>query len=923
LSDVASVLLVANRRKLRPSFWPVSRNVIIACAGLCGVALTPHLAFSAPVAAPSPVPGPRLINVDEEILVALNVGRYRLADDITAAPNNGSLCVDVQQAFSALDFPIIVDRSRQLATGWFINENQSVSLNLQSGAAQVGDKKSVVAAQSIGTLSTGACVNIDALASLLGLTIAFDPQGSALTVASAQRLPLIDRLQRQSRGEVGSMNFTQEGVTPRLRSLPYRAFVPPNSDVSISFNRQQAPLTPKSLTSNWSVLSVGELAYMTAEAQLGGTQDGFNGSISRFRLYRTERDGGVFGIDKLTEFSAGDISGYGSSLGSVGGLGLGFSASTFPLNRPTSFDRTNFEGALPAGWDVELYRNGQLLEFRNDGTSGGYSFKDVPVLFGDNNFEIVQYGPQGQRRVINKRINATNFLAPKGDKYYRLAIYRPEVLFGRVSPNSGVRIDLRTAIGIGDNFSLGGGFDSYLLSGKRFSIGTLSAQTSVSGLALNSELSVTSDGRFAGQIEFQGNGKGASLRGRLTVAQDGYRTERIANNLLSRLEGSADRSFMFSDKISGTISGRAQFDRYHGGESSFTARQRITLSRGNAWLAQSLAWSHTSTGTRRDQIDGEFAYSTRSGRQGLRASMEYSIYPDPKLTRVSLSAERSFSVDRQAWRWRGEASWETNENSFLYLASVGREFRNFNLDMVAETDGRNNHRLGVNLSFSLGRRSNGWGITSRPLAGTGTVRARIFQDMDDDGNFSLGDIPVARAAVLSNASRGASVTDDLGYAILDSVAANDRAQINVLTDELDEPNLFARATYTKPREGTVSEISIPLTQMGAIEGTVEMVTGFDPQANPLGGVVLVLLDQQKREVSRTTSAYDGFYSFDLVPVGTYHVALAPDTSLARRLRPRESMQIVTTRAEPGVQGQFVTLVETNPTSTKMALRGLL
>jgi hypothetical protein len=303
--------------------------------------------------------------------------------------------------------------------------------------------------------------------------------------------------------------------------------------------------------------------------------------------------------------------------------------------------------------------------------------------------------------------------------------------------------------------------------------------------------------------------------------------------------------------------------------------------------------------------------------------MEYSIYPDPKLTRVSLSAERSFSVDRQAWRWRGEASWETNENSFLYLASVGREFRNFNLDMIAETDGRKSHRVGVNLSFSLGRRSNGWGITSRPLAGTGTVRARIFQDMDDDGNFSTGDIPVARAAVLTNASRGASVTDDLGYAILDSVAANDRAQINVLTDELDEPNLFARATYTKPREGTVSEISIPLTQMGAIEGTVELVTGFDPQANPLGGVVLVLLDQQRREVSRTSSAYDGFYSFDLVPVGVYTVALAPDTSLARRLRPRESMQIVTTRGEPGVQGQFVTLVETNPTSTKMALRGLL
>jgi hypothetical protein len=923
LSEAASADRLTRRRRLRPSFWPVSRNAIIACAGLCGIALTPHLAWAQAGGGAGAPLATSTVNPDEEILVAMNAGRYRLADDITAAPLDGSLCVDVQQVFGALDFPIIVDRSRNIASGWFINEGRTFSLDLNTGTAEVSGKKSVVAAQSRGALSTGQCVTINALGSLLGLTIEYAPNGSVLTVGSDQRLPLLDRLERQGRTKIGSLSQTQDGITPRLQSLPYRAFVPPNNDISILFNRNQNSDAPQGVSAVWSVLSIGELAYMTAESQLGGTEDGFDGNISRFRLYRSERDGGVFGFRKLTEFSVGDISANGSSLGANGGVGLGFSASSFPLNRPTSFDRTNFEGALPAGWDVELYRNGELLEFNNDGTTGGYSFRDVPVLFGDNIFEIVQYGPQGQRRVTTKRINASNFLAPKGEKYYRMAIYRPEVLFGDPIEGSGVRIDLRAAIGLTNNLSLGLGFDSYKLAGERLSVGTISALTSVSGIALNTELAATSQGKLAAQIEFQGTGKGASMRGRFALVQKGFQTERLGGDILARLEGSADRGFSLPNRVAGSLSGRFTLDRYHTDETSFSARQRMTLAYGNSWLSQSLTWSHSSSGERRDVIDGEFAYSMRRGLLAARASIEYSIYPNPKVSRLSASVERSFAVDRNTWRWRAETDWDANERKFNHIFAIGREFKNLNLDLVAETDGQHNHRLGVSLSFSLGRRDDGWGITSRPMASGGTIRARIFEDLDDDGRFSPGDRPVKGAGVMTNISRDSSTSDAQGYAILDSLATNTGTQVNVLTDDLGDTNLYARPTFTKPREGTVSEISIPLTQMGYIEGTVAMVSGFDAKSSPLGGVTLVLLDSAQKEVSRTTSAYDGFYSFDLVPVGSYSVVLAPDTSLSQRLRPVTPVQITTSRENPGSQSGSLTLIEANPTSSKMALRGLL
>ncbi len=914
---------MTSRRKLRPLIWPISRNVIIACAGLCGVTLAPHLALGATNLSTAPIVGHRNIDTDTEILVAMNAGRYRLADDITAAPLNGSLCVDLQQTLSALDFPIIVDRSRQLASGWFIDETQSFSLDLNSGAAQIGAKPSNLPSGSFGTLSTGSCVTIDALASLLGIGIDYDVRGSALTVTSSKPLPLLERLARQDRTKLGSVTLNQQGLEPQLRSLPYRAFVPPNSDITMTFNRRRAPDAPNRTTASWSVLSIGELAYMTAEAQLAGTDNGFNGDISRFRLYRQEFNGGVFGVSKLTEVSAGDISAAGSSLGSNGGNGFGFSASSFPLNRATSFDRTSFEGPLPAGWDIELYRNGELLEFSNDGATGGYSFRDVPVLFGDNNFEIVQYGPQGQRRVINRRINATNFLAPKGEAFYRAAIYRPEVLFGNIKPGSAIRLDFRSAFGIADNFSIGAGFDSYMFANKRLSVGTLSALTSVSGIALNAELVGTSDGRFAGQIEMLGQGKGASIRGRLIMSQNGFETEKFSKATRLRLDTSADRSFRLGNRVSGTLNGRMIFDRLANNESLFSARQRLTLSRGNSWLAQSLKWTHSSSGERRDQIDGDIAYSMRRGLISLRASAEYNIYPDPKLSRLSVAVERSFGATRNSWRWRAETGWDANEDKYIHSFSLGREFRSLNFDLIAESDGRHDHSLGISLSFSLGRRNNGWGITSRPLASSGTVRAHVFEDVDDNGAFSAGDLALGNAGVLNSTSREASATDTNGYAFIDSVVPNTASQVTILSDDLDNPNLYARPTYTKAREGTVSEISIPLTLMGNIEGTVEMVAGFDPKSNPLGGVTLVLLDGAQKEMARTSSAYDGYYSFDQVPVGSYSVALAPDTALARRLRPVMPVQVVTTRANPGTQGGSMTLIETNPTSTRMALRGLM
>jgi len=90
-------------------------------------------------------------------------------------------------------------------------------------------------------------------------------------------------------------------------------------------------------------------------------------------------------------------------------------------DRPTEFDRITLDGDLPIGWEVELYRNEVLLDFRVDQISGRYSFQNVPLLFGNNILRLAFYGPQGQVREELKQIRVGPEQIKPGEHRYRFA----------------------------------------------------------------------------------------------------------------------------------------------------------------------------------------------------------------------------------------------------------------------------------------------------------------------------------------------------------------------------------------------------------------------------------------------------------------------------------------------------------------------
>jgi hypothetical protein len=174
-----------------------------------------------------------------------------------------------------------------------------------------------------------------------------------------------------------------------------------------------------------SMLLAGDLLWMTAEGFVS-IENETELADARLRLGRKDPLGRALGPLGATEFTLGDIFTRELPLVADNASALGLTVSSFPLQQATEFDRITLRGDLPAGFEVELYRNEVLLDFQAASPRGRYEFVDVPLLFGQNELRLVFIGPQGQRRERVERYFAGVGLVEPGHANYRLSAGRHE-----------------------------------------------------------------------------------------------------------------------------------------------------------------------------------------------------------------------------------------------------------------------------------------------------------------------------------------------------------------------------------------------------------------------------------------------------------------------------------------------------------------
>jgi hypothetical protein len=333
---------------------------------------------------------------EEQFLLDVNIRQLRLGDGVRAYNTPEGTCVVLGDFLTTLDVPMRIDLTAKKASGWAFKESNRISVDYGAMAATYAGKSEAIAPGTIRETPEGWCVETSALTRWFGIGVKPMTSGAVLLLQSEAKLPVELAMERQKRAQhLRKASFDLKSL-PQVR-IPYRMWRAPALDFVVSAGVTYRASDGVKVDRQSSIYAAGEIAKLSYDAQMTTNSRGVPNAL-RVRAFRSDPEGALLGPLHATHFGVGDVEGFDSGLTGSIASGRGAVVTNRPLAARAAFDKTRFEGDMPAGWEAEIYRNGELLGFAKSSGSQRYVFDDVQLLYGDNRIEIILYGPQGQTR---------------------------------------------------------------------------------------------------------------------------------------------------------------------------------------------------------------------------------------------------------------------------------------------------------------------------------------------------------------------------------------------------------------------------------------------------------------------------------------------------------------------------------------------
>jgi len=587
-------------------------------------------------------------SVDEQLLMELRLNAMILAEAIPAFINGSSLMLPIGELSTALEFPITVDSAASRAGGWFLSENRLFSLDTFTSEVIIEGVRSKFDPSMAITFESDIFVDIRLLSVWFPIDITYDISNLAVFLKSRESLP-IERRIRRALVRQRALGAQESGGRVRLpkKTFDRPLIAPPMVDLNLesSLNRGNGIST---VSKRYSLLASGDYLKTNSQLFVSGSDTDTIDTI-RLRADRKDPDGYVFGDLGITEFSIGDITTPQLGLVSSSPLGRGVTVSTLPLNQPREFDRTTLTGELPLGWDVELYRNEILIDFKAARDDGRYEFADVPLLFGVNILKLVFYGPQGQtREEIQQFRVGPDQLKPGQLDFLLSANQHNQTLIDR-NPNSAderrgqERLLAEVQTGVNKNLSLAASATSIpLASGERANYGSLSGRFSVAGLFGRVDYVDQIQGGWATKWSAQRQIIGISVIGEHSIFSN-FESEQVTDSddplrtsSKLRLDGRIAVPLINQIPVNLTFN----HDKRKSGDVESSMESRFSGGLGRASVTHSS--THTRTVTAGDTVitsEGNLLIGGRIGDLKLRTSAGYQMRPIKEFTTVSLTGD--------------------------------------------------------------------------------------------------------------------------------------------------------------------------------------------------------------------------------------------------------------------------------------------
>ena len=791
---------------------------------------------------------------EDELVVELRVGDTILDRSFPARESDdGDIFIPLTYFTKLLS--IAVDVNKNKASGWVFDKSNIFEIDLIN---QTGKNKTetIKLSKNAAFEEKGEIfVEIQTLSYLLPFDLEMNWRRLSIMIIASDNFPFQQKMIRRTNWKLAEVRdeIYSEQLKPKQKT-EYSTFIPPSIDFNSSLNwSNQNNKFAKSDTIN----TAGDLLYGTLSSNLTFSDS----EITRMRLNysRIDEDGGAIAPIKATKMEMGDIRIPGISSFTSGVEAVGFRATNQKIGATSIFSNTTIEGEAPIGWDIELYRNGELVGFFDGSNGGRYVFENIGMLRNGNVFEIVKYGPHGE---IEREIK--NYLVPSD-----------------VVPPGKFRWDIAGGLG---NASLEGQNNNKQEAAawyahteygiNNFLIASFENEKSPESNTLKSALGLTTVLNKT------------TLRPRLFF--DELNLKGIAVNSITKVGKQASLTFdgdkRFKDK-EGLVEGshlwnlKSRFNTPIGkNQAYFELRALEKLDN----TIETVSEASIRTKVKTFNISQTLAYedgidSKWLSNSSLRSTNGVFYSPNLDLDLVKPESGDLETTLKTSFR----------RSTGKYIATLGITTPFNDMDKASISSGVStkigsgdlgisglinyNGDASVGLSFRIGLgydyENKKYQTMKHGVSSSGWAKVKMHLDKNGKGLQPIEGVKL-------RGQKDVETSKD-GHAIVSGLAPGKSINLSIDRGTLDDPFLtpLEENYWVRPRAGVMESVDMIVSITGEVEGKLFMFDVEEDEEQELAGVEVLLLESgaSGRVVAKVRSEFDGYYLFDGVKPGKYIV----------------------------------------------------
>jgi len=891
------------------------------------------------------------LNEDNLVIFQTMLDKIALENFIEGySTENQNYLISFSDLMHLLDFPITFDPLTNTAKGWFVKEENTFLLNVKEGFAEIKGQRTSFPKAQVRIKDGMLFVNSELLARWFPLEFKFDLASLIMHINPTEPLPIMTKMEREKKLEKFQKQQQKQAVVYDRIEAPYQGISFPFLDLDLNtgftHNANSANNLTTSLTNNnfitntgttvpivpvtsgntapnkgsfygYSVVGGGDLAYLSANTYVAGNNDR-NPEIARLDLGRKDADAQLLGPMHATAFDVGDINSGSVPLVATTSLGRGVSVTNLPVNSNLEFDHVSLVGDSIADWDVELYRNDALIDFQHVGTDGRYQFINVPLLYGNNIFRLVFYGPQGQTREETRQYNIGDEVLHPGEfRYFASVDQKSQSLFG-LNEDFGVQNtkDVRyvsdfqfgltkwlTGVVGAVSTPLIDGVHNYLTSGLR---------ADMLGSIIGFDGAVTDNNQWATKTTLVTAIKDVSLKLEQRFYSDNYTSEEnvltgATPTSLSQIDlNTSFPSFLFLPYM--TMGLNVKNETFPTGDQQFITH-RFTTSISGIGISNNLTATY-SPGL--DTYIGDFALRGNLFGWNIHNVLEYELQPLEQLQKIDLVLQHNITQNVSD---RIEIQKDLVESSAsTYLNSIIWDRQLYKISLETSVSERGDAQILGRLTFSLAKdpRSNDVRTTSQSLASKGGVVAKTYLDTNNNQKLDDGDQLITEPLGYNVGGKKYTANNDAEDLIL-GVDTYRPVNIEIDQSQIPDPRWVPyKNGYTViTHPGAAPEVDFLLTATSDIDGIVYVNgvgEGGQPFEVPLEGSTVELVNDDGKVIATQRSEFDGFFDFEKVFTGHYVLRIKASELEEKKLAERETQEITVTNKSDSYSGKDIHLI---------------